>query len=105
MFEIVRIVAYAIVSVGMFYCAIDDAERRRYRLAFLWLAFALSYFTTIVLLAFDYIAYIEWLETRYLLTPFAIMASAAVIAHVYERYQERKKLREWLRNETTNGNA
>lgn len=97
MLEIVRIVAYAIISIGLFYCAIDDAERKRYRMAFLWLAFALSYLTTIVLLAFDYIAYIEWLEARYLLTPFAIMASVAVVAHVYDRHKERKKMREWLR--------
>lgn len=99
MFEIIRIVSYGVISVGLFYCAIDDAERRKLRMSFLWFAFALSYLTTLILLAFDYTAYIEWLETRYLLTPFAVMSSFAVVTHVYDRWQERKRIREWLRQE------
>lgn len=101
MLEIIRIVAYGIISIGLFYCAIDDAERKQFRMAFLWFTFAISYLATLVLLAFDYVAYVEWLETRYLLTPFAFMASVAVVAHVYERYRERQKVREWLRKEAT----
>lgn len=88
MLDILRIFAYTITSIGLFYCAIDDNSRGN-RTDIVWAALAAQNVSVLALMALDFGNVVMWMETRYLLTPTAIVAAVAVFYHAAVRVAER----------------
>jgi len=88
MLDIIRILAYTVTSIGLIYCAIDDNNRGN-RADIVWAALAAQNISVLSLLALDLGTVVVWMETRYLLTPTAIVAAVAVFYHAAMRIAER----------------
>lgn len=86
-FDLVRVAAYSIASVGLIFFTLDDYNERR-RTAIIWAALALQNVMVLALLALDLSAAVAWMEARYLLTPSAVFAAIAIGYNMMVRAQE-----------------
>lgn len=86
-FDLVRVVSYSVASIGLIFFALDDYNRDR-RTAIIWAAMALQNVMVLALLALDLSAAVAWMEARYMLTPSAIFAAAAIGYNMVLRAKE-----------------
>lgn len=76
--DIARIIAYAVQSLLLVYLAIDDYERGR-KSGVVWGVMAIQSIAVLALLSLDVGSMLIWVEARYMLT-FPAVIAAAVIA-------------------------
>lgn len=86
-FDLIRVAAYSVASVGLAFFALDDFAGGR-RTAIIWAAMALQNVMVLALLALDLSAAVVWAEARYLLTPSAVFAAIAIGYNTFVRAQE-----------------
>lgn len=86
-FDLIRIAAYSVASVGLTFFALDDFNEGR-RTAIIWAAMAFQNVMVLALLALDLSAAVAWMEARYLLTPSAVFAAVAIGYNTFVRAQE-----------------
>lgn len=86
-FDLIRVAAYSVASVGLIFFALDDYNEGR-RTAIIWAAMAFQNVMVLALLALDLSAAVAWMEARYLLTPSAVFAAVAIGYNTVVRAQE-----------------
>lgn len=105
MADAVRVLAYAVVTCGFTYLYFDDRARGLSR-RWLWAALCTKNGAVLLLLALDLQDMINWFESRWLLTPTAVVSAIALTAYVRQKYVERHRVRRQLdRLEEVNGYA
>lgn len=75
--DIARIIAYAVQSLLLVYLAIDDYEQGR-KSDIVWAALGVQSIAVLALLSLDIGSIIVWMEARYILTLPAAVAAVAV---------------------------
>lgn len=87
---IVRIVAYAVISLSFVYNAIDDNIQNR-RTDIVWAALAAEHIAVLALLALDLGDVVMWMDARLFLTPTTAIAALAVAWQTSQRLIARSR--------------
>lgn len=90
--EYARIIAYALITAACAFLAIEDHTRRSFA-RWTWIALGFEHLAVLVLLAFDLQEVVVWIETRWLLTPFAVATAVIMVIYAYQRRVERRRFR------------
>ena len=89
--DLLRIVAYTIISLAFVYNAIDDNQRNR-RTDVVWASLATEHIAVLTLLALDLGDIVSWMDARLLLTPTTVVAALAVAWQTSQRLLERRHI-------------
>lgn len=89
MLDLLRIVAYAMLSLAFAYNAVDDNQANQ-RTDIVWAALAAEHIAVLTLLALDLGDVVSWMDARLLLTPTTVVAALAVTWQTSRRLAGRR---------------
>lgn len=88
--DVLRIVAYTVISLSFVYNAIDDHVQHRHT-DIVWAALAAEHIAVLALLALDLGNVVSWMDSRLYLTPTTAIAALAVGWQTGQRIVEQRR--------------